>query len=366
MSGNLKYLLGVFGLLLILFGLWYFGTLIAFLVIAAIISFIGGPIVRLLKRIPFGKKKMPNSLAALLTIGVFVFMIYLFLNIFAPLVADEAQALSKIDVNAVSANLHRKYEGIMQSIAQFNLSGDQRSNEAFLLDQLKEVVSFGDVRVIFNNIFGVIGNALVALFSILFIAFFFLKDGYLVGRIILTMTPDKHTDRMVKVLHQSKRLLTRYFGGLVIQVSLVTLLITLGLSLAGVRNAFLIGFLAGIINLVPYIGPIIGAGLGLFIAITTNLGMDFNSELLPLVLKISGTFLVVQMIDNFLIQPYIFSNSVNAHPLEIFIVISMAGTIAGIGGMIIAIPVYTLIRIIASQFLSGFKIVDSLTRNLES
>ncbi|WP_306639668.1 AI-2E family transporter [Sanyastnella coralliicola] len=365
MSKNLRYILGIIGGILLCLALWYFRTIVSYVIVAAVISLVGAPIVRLIRKIKIGKREIPSSIAAILTLSSFLLIIFLFLNIFAPLVAEEAQALSQIDVEAFSANLNKQFESTMGYLEQFNLSGDDRSNEAFLVEQLQALVSFGDIRGIFNNIFGVIGNAVIALFSVLFITFFFLQDGNMVNRIILTLTPDKHMDEMKSIILQTKKLLSRYFVGLVAQVSIITLLVTLGLSIFGVENAFLIGFLAGLVNLVPYLGPIIGALIGIFIAVTTNLQMDFNSELLPLILSIGGVFLTVQLIDNFVIQPFIFSNSVNAHPLEIFIVISMAGALAGVGGMILAIPAYTLIRIIASEFLSGFKVVDSLTRNLD-
>ena len=165
-------------------------------------------------------------------------------------------------------------------------------------------------------------------------------------------------------MSNTSKMLTRYFGGLVAQISIIAVLLSIGLSILGVENAFLIAFLASIFNVIPYVGPIIGGVLALTLTLTTNLDLDFNSEMLPLLGKIAIVFAIVQLLDNLLIQPIIFSNSVKAHPLEIFLVISIAGTLAGVTGMVLAIPAYTLIRIIAKEFLSGFKVVDSLTRNI--
>lgn len=366
MNQNLKYVLGFLGVVFLALGLWYFKTILTYVLISAVLSIIGGPIIRFLNKQTIFKRPFPPTLSAVIALLSFLLLIFAFLNIFAPLVAAEARSLSKIDVQEVSSQLSVQFEGMMSYLERYNLSGDERSNEEFLIEQLKQIVSFGDVQSVFNNLFGIIGNIFIALFSILFITFFFLRDLSMVKRIIMTITPDKHMGRMQSILTNTRKLLTRYFGGLVIQVTIVTILISTVLSLLGVENAFLIGFLAGLVNLIPYIGPIIGALIGIFISVTTNLDLDLYNELLPLVLKIAGTFLVVQLIDNFFTQPYIFSNSVNAHPLEIFIVISMAGTIAGVGGMILAIPVYTLVRIVAAEFLSGFKIVRSLTKHLDA
>jgi predicted PurR-regulated permease PerM len=131
-----------------------------------------------------------------------------------------------------------------------------------------------------------------------------------------------------------------------------------------IENAFLIGFLAGIINVIPYIGPIIGATFGVIIGITTNLDLDFYSQIIPLSFKIISVFAIMQIIDNFIFQPLIFSNSVKAHPLEIFIVVLSAGTLWGITAMLVAIPFYTILRVMAKEFLSDFKFVQKLTKNI--
>src|SRR5690606_14562426 len=116
---------------------------------------------------------------------------------------------------------------------------------------------------------------------------------------------------------------------------------------------------------IPYVGPIIGATFGVFVTISSNLEMDFYTQLLPLLVKVIGVFLFMQMTDNFILQPFIFSNSVLAHPLEIFLVILMGAKINGIMGMVLAIPAYTVIRLLARVFLSEFKIVQKLTGSLE-
>jgi predicted PurR-regulated permease PerM len=210
-----------------------------------------------------------------------------------------------------------------------------------------------------------ISNAMILLFSVAFISFFFLKDGDLLLRIIYSLTPDRYMNNIQNILRNALKILTRYFIGLIIQISAVTTLTSLGLWLVGVENAFLIGFLAGLMNLIPYAGPVIGAGMGLLIVASTNLTSAVPQEFSPLLLKAGGVFLIVQLIDNFVFQPLIFSNSAQAHPLEIFIVISVAGTMAGITGMMLAVPVYSFIRIVAREFLSEFKVVDRLTRNME-
>jgi len=145
----------------------------------------------------------------------------------------------------------------------------------------------------------------------------------------------------------------------------VATLTTIALSLLGVKNCLLIGMFAGLMNVIPYVGPLIAAAFGILIGVTSNLELEFYTQLLPLVYKIAFTFLAIQLIDAIIFQPLVISNIVKAHPLEIFLVILIAGTLTGIGGMIIAVPVYTILRIIAKEFLNNFKIVQQLTSELE-
>jgi predicted PurR-regulated permease PerM len=160
-------------------------------------------------------------------------------------------------------------------------------------------------------------------------------------------------------------MLSRYFGGIVIQIFLVSMGLFIGLSILGVPNAALIALLAALFNVIPYVGPIIGGSLGIFLTITSSLDLDFYNQMLPLLGKVALVFAIMQMVDNFLLQPFIFSNRVYAHPLEIFVVVLVGAQVGGILGMVIAIPSYTVIRIIAKNFLSEFHIIQNITKGLQ-
>jgi predicted PurR-regulated permease PerM len=141
-------------------------------------------------------------------------------------------------------------------------------------------------------------------------------------------------------------------------------LLTIGLSVFGIKNAVLIGFFGGLMNVIPYLGPIIGATVGTVLGISSDLGLGMYDNAMHSAITVILVFSAANLIDNFVIQPLIFSNRVNAHPIEILLVILMAGSLAGIPGMILAIPGYTVLRIVAKEFLSGFKLIDKLTENI--
>lgn len=212
--------------------------------------------------------------------------------------------------------------------------------------------------------FSFFGNFMVLITSVTFIAFFFLKDEKLFGRALKTILPSQQKDETDTALSQIKHLLTRYFSGILLQITLITVYVTVLLSFLGIPNAFLIAFFAAIINVIPYVGPIIGAFFGMLVIISSNLDMSFYAITLPMLLKVIGVFASMQLLDGFVVQPYIFSNSVSAHPLEIFLVVVVGAKLGGITGMVVAIPAYTIIRVIASVFLKEFQLVQRLTQSL--
>ena len=136
------------------------------------------------------------------------------------------------------------------------------------------------------------------------------------------------------------------------------------MTVFSIENAFVIAFLCALLNLIPYIGPLIGIFLMMLLTMTSNIGADFSTVILPKTIYVLIGFIIGQLIDNIFSQPYIFSNSVKSHPLEIFIVILVGGTLMGTTGMIVAIPLYTSLKVILKEFLFDNKIVKSITKNI--
>lgn len=180
------------------------------------------------------------------------------------------------------------------------------------------------------------------------------------------MVPVKYEKETLVIMTESRKMISRYFIGLLLELVLVMICTTVGLLIIGMRFdlAITIGFFCGLFNVVPYIGPIIGTVVGLFLGISNYLEMDLYTTILPLMGKMAIVFAIVQILDNNIFLTVIFSTSTHAHPIEIFIVIVLAGSLFGIIGMIFAVPIYTFIRIIARHFLSQFKVVKSLTQDM--
>ena len=141
-------------------------------------------------------------------------------------------------------------------------------------------------------------------------------------------------------------------------------LYTIILLTFGITNAVVIAFLCALLNLIPYIGPVIGFVIMLLLTMTSNLQQDFQTEILPTTIYVMIGYFIAQIVDNFASQPIIFSKTTKSHPLEIFLIIIIGGLLFGILGMITAVPIYTALKVILKEFLSENKIVKSLTKNL--
>ncbi len=354
-SGIVRAVLQLTGICILVWLLLQVKTLLIYMLIAGIVSLIGRPINRfLIKRL-----KLKNIIASSITIVFLMWILVSIFSLFVPLLLQQGENLSLLEVNELKDNI----ETLIQEIGiYFNLDNSFWQQQ-FSVDNLFKNVNFGLLPELLNQTLELLGGFTIGLFSVVFILFFFLKDSHLQERIILALVNDKVTDRVEKSLEKTKSLLSRYFLGLLLQISILLIIYSIVLAIFDVENAFIIAFLCALLNLIPYLGPIIGGVLMLLLTMSSFIGADFSSVILPKTGYVMIGFVIGQLVDNFFSQPFIFSNSVKSHPLEIFIVILASGTLLGPVGMIIAIPLYTTIKVIAQEFLAENKIVKSLTKN---
>ena len=367
MNKNIRYLLITLGVAIVAFILWYFKSIVAYILIASIFALIGRPLMGFFSKIHYKKFCIPNALASLISVIIIWTLILIFFRIFIPLVAHQASELSEIDPDIVISNLEEPIVKLEALLVKYNIGGNsEQSVEQYLTDKFMSLLSVSMLSDFFGSIAGILGNIFIAAFSISFITFFFLKDRGLLSEGILLFVPDKFVERINNILLSIKKLLTRYFIGIIVQISGIITLASTGLTIVGVdfSDALVIALVVGLFNIIPYLGPVIGATLGLVLGLATNLNLSFYSELLPLLGYMTIVFIIVQVIDNVVFQPFIYSSSVNAHPLEIFLVIMCAGSLFGITGMILAIPAYTILRVIAKEFFNNLKVVKKLTEKI--
>lgn len=344
---------------LIFFGIWLIvelHILLIYICIAFVVSLIGRPIVFFLK----SKLKFSNLLAASITLLILIGILAGIISLFIPLIIQQGENLSLLNLEELELNVKKILEEIS---VHFNLKSNFwdsiATNESlFNNDYLSAIPEF------LNQLLSVLGNMTIGMFSVTFISFFLLKDSLLMERGAMLLVNDRDENRLKKSFEKIKDLLSRYFLGLLLQISILLIIYTIILVVFGIQNAFVIAFLCALLNLIPYVGPLIGGVLMIFLSMTSNLDAEFSTVILPKTIYVMIGFSIGQLIDNFFSQPMIFSNSVKSHPLEIFIVILAGGSLMGSVGMIVAIPIYTSIKVMLKEFLSENKIIKSLTNDL--
>lgn len=364
MNNTYRIIIAASSLFFTIFMIWYFHNIVVYVIVSAVLSMIGHPLVKRLDKIRIWKYNMPHSLSAFVALLVLLFAVVGFIWFFVPLIVSQAQILSNIDVAEVLEYFKSSIESIKLFLVKYNVMSIDQTLENILKTQLDSMVDIATFSSLFKNLISTTGTFLMALFSILFITFFFLRDEHMFENFLILLTPERFTEEVKRIIYQTKFLLTRYFIGLMIEVFSMMTLITIGLTVLGIKNALIIGFLGGLMNIIPYLGPLIGASMGVMIALATTFSHGIYDKVTIYTFGVIGSFAFANLIDNFVLQPLIYSNSVKARPIEIFIVIIMAGSIAGVIGMILAIPAYTIIRITAKEFLIKSRLVKKLTEKI--
>ncbi|WP_394758248.1 AI-2E family transporter [Flavobacterium sp.] len=344
------------GIAAILFLLYEIQSVIIYLIVSLVLTLITSPFVAFLRR----RLKFPNTLAVAFTMFILILTLIGLILMFVPLIVSQSQNLSLLDTNAIENNAIELADKFKIYLINHNINVGNLLNETNLTSKL----NFNFIPAILNSILGTMSSFGMGLVAVLFITFFFLKDKVMFTNGIKRILPDNHEKKILNSVTKTNNMLSRYFIGLLIQLSIVFVLYLIVLLIFGVENAFIIAFLCALLNIVPYVGPLIGSVLAAILTMISNLGGDFQHDILPTTLYVLIGFWIVQLIDNNISQPIIFSKSVNSHPLEIFLITLISGFLFGITGMIIAIPFYTMLKVIAKEFFPENKIVQLITKNI--
>ena len=328
-------------------------SVLSYILIAAVVSLVGRPIAQLLKRIKFG-----NTLSSVTTIAILMTTFFGIVSLLLPVIFEQAKNLSLLNVNAFEATSTKLMNEL--SIYLLDYGVDLQS----WVDRGLAEVDYSFLPDAINTVLNGLSGFTIGVFSVIFISFFFLRDSGLLERMVMVFVADKNIKRVEKSIFSIKNLLSRYFIGLLVQITVLFIVYTLVLLIFGIPNAVTIALVCALLNIIPFLGPIIGTVLIVFLTMTSNLDASFASVTLPKTIYVLIGFTIGQLIDNFLTQPYVFSTSVKSHPLEIFIIILVGGLLFGPLGMIIAVPLYTALKVIFKEFYAHNKIVKALTKNI--
>ena len=325
-----------------------------YIFISIILTLIITPFNKLLKN----KLKMRNSLSSLLSLTMLISFLSLLIVLFVPVLTKQGKNLSLLNTLEFREKIQSTITGLKDYFETQNISVLDFISDLNIISE----IDFSFVTKLFNSIISQIGSFSIGVLSVMFITFFLLKDGNIIFNKIIKLFPKKHVNKLSKSFIKIEDLLTRYFIGVSLQILILFSFYLALLLIIGIENAFAIAFICAILNIIPYLGPLISIILMIILSVTSSLDIFLINDFITNSFWLFTGFVFIQLIDNFLLQPYIFSSSVKSHPLEVFIVIISAGLLFGIFGLIIAIPVYTTLKVIYQSFFNTKKMIASILK----
>jgi predicted PurR-regulated permease PerM len=339
----------------VLYFLFKIQSVLIYIAVALVLTLIASPFLKFFH----AKLKLPKTISVVLVMAIFIAVIFGILAMFIPVIIHQGHQLSLLNADGFINNIRQVLKGLEDYLTSKGIHILKNSEEINLGDSLKSLPGA------LNTVLGFIGSFSMGLVSVFFIAFFLMKDERILKNAFKSLVPNDKEDRILKSVNEIRVLLSRYFIGLIIQIFILFALYSIVLLIFRVDNAVVIAFLCALLNLIPYLGPLIGGILMITLTMTSNIEQDFSTYILPTTIYVLIGYIVAQWIDNFLSQPIIFSKSVKSHPLEIFLVIIIGGLLFGITGMVIAVPIYTAIKVILKEFLADNQIVKNLTKGMD-
>lgn len=336
---------------------WFFSNIFIYLVVSMILSSILRPLTNYLSNQQFFNMRMPRVLAVFISFFTLILLLSAFVTLFLPLISDQIKIFASIEMGQVISKIEAPLEGIEDFILKYQLGDFEKGFLALNINKaIGNIFTEVEITSIVENIISVTGNVFVGLMAITFISFFLLYENGILRKHLINLIPNEYFEVSIAGLYKVEKLLSNYMLGLLLQMTAIFSIAFTGLSIFNINYAASIALFAAVINLIPYLGPILGASFGILVGLSTGGGQMFEgNQFIIMTLQIATVFGVVQLADNVILQPLIFSKSIKAHPLEIFIIIFAGATLAGIVGMIAAIPVYTIIRVSVMEIFRGYK-----------
>jgi len=327
-----KFFLSAAALILFLYLVYLLTEIIIILALAILLAFIFAPFVSILEAKGFNRLT-----STLLTFGIFGFAIYFSLSIIIPkFVFQMDQLIRSLEGFSFTEEL-KTLEVTLMHYVPFLEAGDLiNSIEVFVTSQVTNI--FGTITSVLSSIVSVIAVVVI----VPFITFFLLKDYRKILLGILQAIPNNYFEMSYYILKKVTLRLGLFVRAWIFDATFVGLVIGFGFYFIGVPNALPLGVIAGLGHLIPYFGPIIG-GIPAIIVSIVQYG-DLSQ--VPLILLI---VLTTYALDNGFVQPYIFGKSVDMHPVMIILLIISGGILFGLFGMLLAVPVATVIKTFSKE-----------------
>ncbi|TAE03288.1 MAG: AI-2E family transporter [Bacteroidetes bacterium] len=352
----------LFNLALIILGVAAVIILFSDIVSYFVISFILAALLKVptnyLSQNKIGRFSMPRAVAVLCSFGILLSLILSFILIFKPLVSEQIHVISDLDYEKLLEKLNVPLRNIENFLVTYRLM--EIETQDFLINIFRQkIFSLGeqiDISYLLNQIVSFTSHFFVALLAVTFITFFLLLEKGMFRKNAITLIPNKYFEMTIGVIYKIEKLLSNYLLGLLLQMSLIFTGISLALSIAGVKYALTVGLFAAVVHVIPFVGPVLSTIFGLIVVLsTTSPEAVLESGYGFLMAKNLIAFGTIYLLDNIFLQPIIFSKSVKAHPLEIFVMIFAGANLAGAIGMVMAIPIYTILKVSLTELQKSYR-----------
>ncbi len=305
------------------------------LIIAFFLALILNPIVNFLEN-----RGIARLLASVLVFAMILFLGGVGFKFLAPRITKEIKQLSSgVDEQSPGETLQKLQENLGNKIPFLSNPMIQKALKTKIDGLLKKTFS-----LVVNIL-----SAVVSIIMLAFITFFLLKDGRRMMKTVVSWVPNRYFEMTLIILHKTGTQLGRYIRAQLLVASIVGSLSILALYLLEIKYAFFIGAMAGLANMIPYFGPIVGAVPAIIMALIHNDGS------LEIVAVVAVAFATIQLFENIFVSPFIVSKSVELHPMTVIIVILIGGQLVGIFGMLLAVPTASIIKVTARELHWGLK-----------
>ncbi len=364
LQGVLKFLAGLFVFGVVVWLIWYFSEVVVYILISAVLAIMFRPLVTKISEFKIRGRDIPQWFAAMVGLLAIWLLFGAFFSVIVPLVVSKLYQLVNLDLMAVLRTIEEPIRSVQHYVqSRLSLPATDFAIDHSFVSWVDSVTNLGQINSLLSSFVTILASSVIAAFSVSFITFFFLKEDKLFETMVSSLFPSRYEANIKRVLNSISYLLSRYFVGLLCESAVIATAVCVSMICFGMgyTDALFMGVVMGVLNVVPYAGPFMGACFSLCLAVITPIeayGVGGT------ILAVIATLMVIKGIDDFVLQPALYSERVKAHPLEIFIVILMAGYVAGIVGMLLAIPSYTVLRVFAKEFFSRFLLIRRLTKQL--
>ena len=307
----------------------FVSTLFTPILVAGFLYYLLNPLINLLEKINI-KRKYGIIVVLLLFLGSLIFLI---VSVLPNLVNQIGQLIASIPSLMQSLEIF-SHDLVQQPwLADFNLEDSMNKMDLSIGNIANSV--FSGITTSIGSVFGAVANATIVIFTAPIILFYMFKDGKHFRPAVAKFFPKEYRGQMIELLGQMNHTISSYISGQALVCLLVGVFTYIGYLIIGMPYALLLGIIAGVTNIIPYVGPYIGAAPAVIIGLTIS---PTKALLVALVV------LVVQQVDGNFISPNVIGKTLAIHPLTIIIILLVAGNLAGLLGMILGVPFYAVVK----------------------